>query len=139
MSKHIRNTVTSNPSREDSIAALADTHCACELAEALIDDDEINTRLLEQVEALKTERDALAAHFERFENEARRYQTYSDYVRTDDFVRWHSEAPTTSLARLKAKAKAEAFENLANYAGHWTQADMLAIASDYRRQAEGGE
>jgi len=47
-----------------------------------------------------------------------------------------SDTPTTSLARLKAQAKAEAFENLANYEGHWTQRDMEAIASDYRRQAE---
>lgn len=54
----------------------------------------------------------------------------------DEARELHNNSPATSLARRIALAKAEAFENLANYNGSWTQADMLAIATDYRRQAE---
>jgi septal ring factor EnvC (AmiA/AmiB activator) len=96
------------------------------------------------IAGLQAERDALAAHVERLDDlsgrvlhECPNWPDSPQSVFLEMLAELRSEAPTTSLARLKAQAKAEAFENLANYNGSWTQADMRAIAGDYHRQANG--
>ena len=93
---------------------------------------------LRELEQVKAERDALAAHIHQLDNVCRHLSRHCEDKHWRRMHELLEGGPTGSiaLARLKAQAKAEAFENLANYEGHWTQADMRAIASDYRRQAE---
>ena len=107
--------------------------------------------LIEAHRQVAAERDALAAHVESYMGSlSRTIEAWKKEANEGDGIMQEHEGvmrearrllslvqqPRDSLARLKAQAKAEAFENLANYEGHWTQRDMEAIASDYRRQAE---
>lgn len=68
----------------------------------------------EAIIKVKAERDALAAHLHRFDQEARRYATYTDYVRSEEFVLWHNDTPTTSLTRHDLIKQAEALEKEAD-------------------------
>jgi len=93
-------------------------------------------RLYWERDKAREERDALAAHV------AAVVEWADSYVGTTglyEAVEAAREAPTTSLARLKATARAEAMEWAAEKAAPSVAPWLKALARDYRRQAEGGE
>lgn len=97
-----------------------------------------------QLQELREERDALAAHVERLEDIIER-STLADSPAAESAL---EDTPETSLARIKALWMAEGAQRAADsirydYDGHIHQ-DRIAehvddVALELRRQAEGGE
>ena len=137
-------------------ASLADTEMEaarlCRENEAAASTVDGLRQRLEQVEA---ERDALAAHVERYRSAYVKLTNTSvvndDWERLlptallDEFDRIDDDSPSTSLARRDARVKAEALEELANSLtlsfdrNIISKNGILEKAADYRQQAEGDE
>ena len=95
-----------------------------------------------QLQELREERDALAAHVER------KTELLALLVDVPELMggKWESmardainDAPTTSLARRDMSVMAETLEKMARRECGWTQNEIAEQAAELRRQAEGGD
>ena len=122
-------------------------HAECN-PKALDSERAANAQLTEELERVEAERDTLAAHVERLTSVADKLSTvapeYLDHLAADAHLVLR-DAPTTSLARLKAQCWKEAYLAGMEAGHHWTvEGGYVAggdeeAAEDYvaDRQAEG--
>lgn len=115
-------------------------------------EESVQNQLCARIEELEQERDALAAHVERLSKAAFDAIHYLPGGKNKaELMDAYDDTPETNLSRLKAQWQAEALESCENnaetsfmpYLGREEQVvlmdDILKVAAELRRQAEGGE